>query len=76
VRPARSRAGAAEVRPGGRTILSLLLVGGYGDIALRDFGLLLGGIALSRLAATQPEAEIGGRPERRSEEPGAALASR
>ena len=32
-------------------IVSLLLVGGYGDIALRDFGLLLGAIALSRLAS-------------------------
>src|SRR6476660_6303991 len=32
-------------------ILSLLLVGGYGDIALRDFGLLVGAIALSRLAS-------------------------
>jgi hypothetical protein len=32
-------------------IVSLLLVGGYGDIALRDFGLLAGAIALSRLAS-------------------------
>lgn len=32
-------------------IVSLLLVGGYGDIALRDFGLLLGALALSRLAS-------------------------
>jgi uncharacterized membrane protein len=32
-------------------ILNLLLVGGYGDIALRDFGLLAGAIALSRLAS-------------------------
>jgi uncharacterized membrane protein YphA (DoxX/SURF4 family) len=31
-------------------IISLLLVGGYGDIALRDFGLLLGALTLSRLA--------------------------
>jgi hypothetical protein len=31
-------------------ILSLLLVGGYGDIALRDFGLLLAALTLSRLA--------------------------
>src|SRR3954454_1027147 len=31
-------------------ILNLLLVGGYGDIALRDFGLVLGALALSRLA--------------------------
>jgi hypothetical protein len=32
-------------------ILDLLLVGGYGDIALRDFGLLLGALTLGRLAA-------------------------
>ena len=32
-------------------IVSLLLAGGYGDIALRDFGLLVGALALSRLAA-------------------------
>src|SRR5918996_4780943 len=32
-------------------IVSLLLVGGYGDIALRDFGLLLGALSLSRLAS-------------------------
>ena len=31
-------------------ILSLLLVGGYGDIALRDFGLVLGALTLFRLA--------------------------
>ena len=31
-------------------IVTLLLVGGYGDIALRDFGLLLGALTLSRLA--------------------------
>src|SRR5215211_8041518 len=35
----------------GGIIVSLLLVGGYGDIALRDFGLLVGALALSRLAA-------------------------
>jgi hypothetical protein len=32
-------------------ILSLLLVGGYADIALRDFGLLLGALTLARLAS-------------------------
>ena len=37
-------------------IVSLLLAGGYGDIALRDFGLLVGAVALSRLAAGQPAA--------------------
>jgi uncharacterized membrane protein YphA (DoxX/SURF4 family) len=31
-------------------ILNLLLVGGYGDIAMRDFGLLAGALALNRLA--------------------------
>ncbi len=31
-------------------IVSLLIVGGYGDIALRDFGLLLGALTLARLA--------------------------
>ena len=36
-------------------IVSLLLVGGYGDIAFRDFGLLLGALALSRLASAQLE---------------------
>jgi uncharacterized membrane protein YphA (DoxX/SURF4 family) len=43
-------------------IVSLLLVGGYADIALRDFGLLLGALALSRLALAYPsrsEAEAG-----------------
>jgi hypothetical protein len=34
----------------GGIIVSLLLVGGYADIALRDFGLLLGALTLSRLA--------------------------
>src|SRR5919107_3735715 len=32
-------------------IVSLLLVGGYGDIALRDFGLLLGALTLAPLAS-------------------------
>ena len=34
----------------GGIIVSLLLVGGYGDIALRDFGLLLGALTLARIA--------------------------
>ena len=34
-------------------IVSLLLVGGYGDIALRDVGLLLGALTLFGLAGTQ-----------------------
>jgi hypothetical protein len=40
----------------GGIILNLLLVGGYGDIALRDFGLLAGAIALSRLASARARA--------------------
>jgi hypothetical protein len=32
-------------------IVSLLLVGGYGDIAMRDFGLLLGALTLARLSS-------------------------
>jgi hypothetical protein len=31
-------------------IVDLLLLGGYGDVALRDFGLLLAALALGRLA--------------------------
>ena len=41
----------------GGIIVSLLLVGGYADIALRDFGLLVGALALSRMAS----AHAGGR---------------
>jgi hypothetical protein len=37
-------------------IASLLLVGGYGDIALRDFGLLLGALTLFRLAGVESAA--------------------
>ena len=35
-------------------IVNLLIVGGYGDIALRDFGLLLGALTLARLASAYP----------------------
>jgi hypothetical protein len=35
----------------GGIIVSLLLVGGYADVALRDFGLLLGALTLFRLAS-------------------------
>ena len=35
----------------GGIIISLLLVGGYADIALRDFGLLLGALTLARLSS-------------------------
>jgi uncharacterized membrane protein YphA (DoxX/SURF4 family) len=31
-------------------IVNLLIVGGYGDVAFRDFGLLLGALTLARLA--------------------------
>src|SRR5688500_4606979 len=34
----------------GGIIVSRLLVGGYADIALRDFGLLIGALTLARLA--------------------------
>lgn len=33
-------------------IVNLLLIGGFYDVALRDFGLFLAAIALSRLAST------------------------
>lgn len=45
-------------------IASLLLVGGYGDIALRDFGLLLAGLTLFRLAGV---ASAGSSTKRTSE---------
>jgi hypothetical protein len=35
-------------------IVNLLLVGGYGDVALRDFGLMLAALALTRLAWAYP----------------------
>ena len=35
-------------------IVNLLLIGDYYDIALRDFGLLLGALALARLATAFP----------------------
>ena len=38
----------------GGIIVNLLIVGGYGDIALRDFGLLLGALTLTRLASVYP----------------------
>jgi hypothetical protein len=43
----------------GGIIVNLLLVGGYGDIALRDFGLLIGALALSRLAWAFPRTDPG-----------------
>lgn len=39
-------------------ILNLLLVGDFYDVALRDFGLLLGALTLARLAAVFPDARL------------------
>ena len=41
----------------GGIIVNLLIVGGYGDIALRDFGLMLGALTLARLATAFPQPE-------------------
>ena len=51
----------------GGIILNLLLVGGYGDIALRDFGLMMGALTLTRLAygvgdPSQPSSRQGSAP--------------
>jgi hypothetical protein len=43
----------------GGIIVNLLLHGGYLDIALRDLGLLLGALALARLATAWERAELG-----------------
>ncbi len=43
----------------GGIIVSLLLVGGYADIALRDFGLLLAALTLARLATAFPSGRRG-----------------
>jgi hypothetical protein len=37
-------------------IVNLLILGGYGDIALRDFGLMAGALALNRLATARETA--------------------
>jgi len=42
-------------------IVNLLSVGGYGDVALRDFGLLLAALTLARLATAFPAVRLGGR---------------
>jgi uncharacterized membrane protein YphA (DoxX/SURF4 family) len=52
-------------------ILSLLLVGGYGDVAMRDFGLLVGALALSRLATAYSGEP--GRPSRHGPAGGRSL---
>lgn len=36
-------------------IVNLLIIGGYGDIALRDFGLMLAALTLARLAYAFPD---------------------
>jgi hypothetical protein len=43
-------------------IVNLVSIGGYGDIAVRDFGLLLAALTLARLATAFP---AGYRPRRR-----------
>ena len=43
-------------------IVNLLLVGDFYDIALRDFGLLIGAISLARLASRFPRSGILGQP--------------
>ena len=40
-------------------IVNLLLVGGFYDVALRDFGLMLGAIALGRLSVTYDRGMFG-----------------
>ena len=42
----------------GGIIVNLLIVGGNGDVALRDFGLLLGALTLARLATTPAAAGL------------------
>ena len=39
-------------------IVNLLSIGGYGDIALRDFGLLVSALALARMAAVAPRGPL------------------
>jgi hypothetical protein len=48
----------------GGIILNLLLVGGYGDIALRDFGLMLGALTLARLATAFSGQSVDARSKR------------
>jgi uncharacterized membrane protein YphA (DoxX/SURF4 family) len=49
----------------GGIIVNLLLVGGYGDIALRDFGLLLGALTLALLARAYSNPRTAGGPRLR-----------
>jgi hypothetical protein len=41
-------------------IINLVSIGGYGDIALRDFGLLLAALTLARLATAFPSGRLAG----------------
>jgi uncharacterized membrane protein YphA (DoxX/SURF4 family) len=50
----------------GGIIVNLLLAGGYGDIALRDFGLMLGALTLARLAWSEEAASVTPSPAERS----------
>jgi hypothetical protein len=43
-------------------IVDLVTLGGYGDVALRDFGLLVAALALARLAASPAVTPRRGRP--------------
>src|SRR3954462_10399066 len=60
----------------GGIILNLLLVGGYGDIALRDFGLLAGALAMSRLASAEPRGRLEPRGRGPLREPGGCAQQR
>jgi hypothetical protein len=40
-------------------IINLVSIGGYGDVALRDFGLLLAALTLARLATAFPRVSAG-----------------
>ncbi|MGZ3474540.1 MAG: hypothetical protein ACXWUG_09690 [Polyangiales bacterium] len=42
-------------------IVNLAFKGGFYDVALRDFGLILAALALSRLATAKDRSELGGR---------------
>ena len=48
----------------GGIIVNLLIVGGYGDIAMRDFGLMLGALTLARLASAFPSERSASRLDR------------
>ena len=49
----------------GGIIVNLLLIPGFYDVALRDFGLLLAALALSRLATTYDDRPLLGFARRR-----------